>query len=439
MKTTLYLLTAAFLISCQSTVESPNTASVVEIRNDSGRYQLYVNQIPFEVKGAGLDFNVGQNFKALAEAGANSFRTWRTKNGQQQLDSAAKYDLMVAMGLDIEKELHGFDYDDEIAVAHQLDRVKKAVDQYKDHPNLLCWVAGNELNLLFNEDGTLKLVNPKTYVALKDIVAYIREVDPNHPVTTTFAGINPTHIALAQTHGPELDFYSYQVYGDLARLPEVIKENNLNFPYMITEYGPMGHWERPATAWGREIEEPSGPKALGLWDRIQNGLMQENSGYQIGNYAFLWGQKQERTPTWYGMFNKSGEATARVDVMTRFWTGAYPDNRAPLADSLQIDGQNPVDNVYLAPGTVHQAQVKISDPDNDELQIDWVMLKEVGTRSQGGAFEQEPEAIAFEITKNEGQGITFKTPSQSGDYRLFMYAYDGNGHVGNANFPFYIK
>jgi len=44
--------------------------------------------------------------------------------------------------------------------------------------------------------------------------------------------------------------------------------------------------------------------------------------------VFSLGQKQERTPTWYGMFLSSGEATETVDVMEYIWTGRWPEIRA---------------------------------------------------------------------------------------------------------------
>jgi hypothetical protein len=106
----------------------------------------------------------------------------------------------------------------------------------------------------------------------------------------------------------------------------------------------------PQTAWGREIEEPSALKATGLYERIQQGIVNDPTGLCLGGYAFLWGQKQERTPTWYGMFLKTGEATAVVDELTRYWSGQYPENRAPMVDDIRLNDKKAVENVYVKPG-----------------------------------------------------------------------------------------
>ena len=120
----------------------------VEIQKHQGRYQLLVDSKPYQIKGVGLDSNGGQYFAELVAAGGNSFRTWATTNADKELAKAAELNLMVALGLDIKKELHGFDYNNETAVRNQLERLKATVDKYKSHPHLLVWVAGNELNLL---------------------------------------------------------------------------------------------------------------------------------------------------------------------------------------------------------------------------------------------------------------------------------------------------
>jgi hypothetical protein len=429
-------LIIAVLASCNQSkknVDPLNSPSNVKVKAVNGKYQFYVNKEPFELKGVGLGFTT---LAMLHNAGGNSFRTWDSDNAKPLLDSAYKYKLMAAMGLGMGQELHGFDYTDTAAVGKQFRAIKNAVDTYKSHPSVLCWVAGNELNLAPNRGVP---VNPKVYDALKQIVDYIHKADPNHPVGTAFAGISKASIDVALEHCPNLDFITLQVYGALARLPQMVKTAGITKPFIITEFGPRGHWEVPSTAWGREIEETSAVKATGIMDRIQKGIVSDSSGLNMGGYAFYWGQKQERTPTWYGMFIKSGEATATVDELTKYWTGKYPEIRAPKVDSMKLVEKNAVDNIYLKPGTKYTAKVFASDPNNFPLIYKWVILKEVNERSQGGAREIEPDTVHIERLSNTNGELKFKSPTVVGEYRLFSYVFDGKGKVGTANIPFCVK
>ncbi len=427
-------LMIASMTSCSLFKKSDplNTSAKVEIKSIDGKYHFYVNKKPFEAKGV----NGSRNLAMLYKAGGNSFRTGGGKNAIQALDSARKYNMMVAMGLSMRQELQKFDYNDTAAVGKQFREIKKVVETYKNHPNLLCWLPGNELNLSPNRGVP---VNPKVYDALKDIVDYIHMTDPNHPVSTTFGGVSKDAIKVALDHCPDLDFISLQVYGSLGRIAEMVKAAEITKPYVITEFGAVGHWEMPKTEWGREIEEPSAAKATGLMARIQKGIVADQSGLYLGGYAFLWGQKQERTPTWYGMFIKSGEATAAVDELTMYWSGKYPENRAPKVDSLKIDGKNAVDNIYLKPGAKSHAKVFASDPENNPLKFKWVVLKEVVERSQGGAREIEPDSVHIEILSDINGELKFVSPAVKGEYRLFSYVFDGKNKVGTANVPFYVK
>ena len=423
----------ALLLSTSCKQRNPlQTPSNVEIRSVDGKYNFYVNGKLFELKGAGG----GGRLDILHESGGNSVRTWNSNNGQQLLDTAYKYKIMVAMGLSMSQELHGFDYNDTAAVGQQYRRNIAAIEQYKNHPNLLCWVIGNELNLSPRSGVP---VNPKVWDAVCDIVDYIHENDPNHPATTALAGCSKEVVDVALEHCPDIDFISFQVYGSLERMPEMVKAAEVKKPFAITEFGPIGHWERPSTEWGREIEETSAMKASGLYERIQTGIVGDPTGLCLGGYAFLWGQKQERTPTWYGIFLKSGEATAVVDELTRYWTGKYPENRAPKVDSLKIEGENAVDNIYLKPGLKYVAKLYASDPNNDPLIIEWVMMKEVIERSQGGARELEPGSVQFEVISDTDGELVFISPKEKGEYRLFAYAFDGNKKAGTANVPFFVK
>ncbi|GLP97644.1 glycoside hydrolase family 2 TIM barrel-domain containing protein [Paraferrimonas sedimenticola] len=433
-----------------SIAASATPAKVSIVKGEQG-YGVLVNGQPYQVKGAGVSFTDGSNYQALAEAGGNTFRTWSTDNADIALAAAEKHGLMVLMGIDLQKQLHGFDYNDEAAVKKQFEWAKAQVLKYKDHPNLLGWIVANEPNLLFNDDGSLAMVNPKAYQAIAELVDFIHEVDPNHPVTFSFAGVNPDHVKAAMEHASNMDFISVQVYGDLANVGEQYAALGVDKPFMVTEFGPLGHWEVPTTSWGREIEEPSGIKAATFAQRLDTGLTQDKSGLNIGHFAFLWGQKQERTPTWYGMFNQDGSANARVDEMTRFWTGSYPKNRAPLAYEILIQGKPASDSLELDAGKTVEMTLVYGEPEDDKTEYQWRLLKEVDVRSQGGAFEKEPEAVPLDVklvsseqinSREWGQvrrvTVNFSVPAQTGDYRVFSYIYDGKGKVGNANFPFMV-
>ncbi len=431
-----------FFFSCITTGQkkegNDSNPSLVQVKEVEGQYSFYINSEKFEIKGVGINYADGHDFEALHKAGGNAFRTWTVKNAEQELAAAEKYNFMVAMGISIGKELYGFDYNDTEAVAKQFEKVKTIIKKYKNHPNVLCWVVGNELNLLFNEDETLKAVNPKVYDAMADIVDFIHQEDPNHPVTLTFAGVIEEHLKVALERCPQVDIVSVQVYGDLENVEESMKNTGIQKPYMITEFGPMGFWEMPKTAWNREIEEVSGPKADGILKRIEKGLINNKSGRCLGGFAFEWGQKQERTPTWYGMFHKDGSQTETIDNLTKLWTGKYPENRAPRVDSLFLDGKKATDNVYLKPDQKYTAEVFASEPDNDTLVYKWVISKEVITRSQGGEKEIEPPAVIVKVISDKGDTFNFITP-QEGEYRILVYVYDNKGKAGGGNIPFMVK
>src|SRR6516225_6220790 len=238
------LAVALMTASCaaQSNVLSTATRPAkVEIRCVDGRWRLYVNQQPFYIKGAGIEFG---SVEKLKEHGGNSFRTWSTDNGRDSgetvLNRALTNGLYVAMGLDVDHERRGFDYDNTNAVARQFAVLTAQVRQHRDHPALLIWVIGNELN--FEK-------NPKVWDAVNDLSRAIHQIDPNHPTTTTLAGFNPETVNLVKTRAPDLDFISFQMYYDIINLPRYLKHAGWDKPYLVTEWGATGHWECPQTSW----------------------------------------------------------------------------------------------------------------------------------------------------------------------------------------------
>jgi hypothetical protein len=404
--------------------------SQVRIVQQEGAYVLLVDGKPFHVKGAGM---AGAGQEALAARGGNSFRTWSTGTDhvdvRAMLDRAQRNGLKVAMGIEVGNERHGFDYDNDAAVAEQLERIRGEVGLYSDHPAVLMWVVGNELNLHYS--------NPKVWNAVGQIADMIHREDPHHPVMTTLAGFDRKLIDLLKARAPSLDLIGIQLYGDIGALPEKLATSGWTGPYVVTEWGPTGHWESPLTAWKAPIEDDASRKAMLLQQRYEQ-VIAADTEQGLGSYVFLWGNKQERTPTWYGLFLPSGESTPAVDAMQYVWTGAWPSNRAPSVQPLTLDGRRAIDSITLKPGREYTAQVDARDADGDTLRYRWTVLHETTATSIGGDREDVPPEVVLAMQDDGEGGVRFAAPGKPGAYRLFVDVLDGQGHAAYANLPFRV-
>jgi hypothetical protein len=405
--------------------------SIVELRMVSGKYRLFVNGEEFYVKGAGCEFGPCD---LVTSHGGNSIRTWRVDNGissgMEVLDRAWDSGLMVLMGIEVARERHGFDYDDEVAVARQLENIKRDVIELKDHPALLGWGIGNELNLHYT--------NNKVWDAVNDIAGMIREVDGNHVVTTMLAGISGAEVDYISENCPNLDFISIQMYGDIINLQQRLVEAGYDGPYLVTEWGATGHWEMPETDWGSPIEQSSTEKADAINKRYERAILSDPANC-LGSYIFLWGQKQERTPTWYGLFTEKGEKTEAVNVMEYLWTGEWPEQMAPrILDARIKDKGGRFDNVRLEENSVYTAIIDVDYTGVSDIAARAEILPEPVEVSEGGDFEQRPQTIEGLVLSATPSEIIFRSPSMKGPYRLFIYISDGNSNTGTINIPFFV-
>lgn len=398
----------------------------VEVRKTEKGFELLRGGKPYYIKGAGGT----SYYNRVAAYGGNSVRTWSTNNAKSILDSAHKNGLTVMMGLPVVPERHGFNYNDAVAVKKQFERVKAEVIKYKDHPALLSWGIGNELNLSYK--------NPKVWLAVNDIAKMIHEVDPNHPATTVLAGINKKEIDQIKATAPTIDIIAINTYGGLGELPAKVKSVGWNGPYMVTEWGPTGHWEGLKTEWDAPVEETSSEKAAIYQNRYNYGINKDKANC-LGSYVFLWGQKQERTPTWYGLFTAKGEENEVIDMMQYLWTGTFPKNKAPHIYGFVLNKQKSNQSVYLKPNTSYEAEVMAVDPDQDVLNYRWELLPEATKVGEGGDHEDKPETIKMNYKQITGGKINLITPQTPGAYRLFIYVEDGKNKVATANIPFYVK
>jgi exo-beta-1,3-glucanase (GH17 family) len=206
---------------------------------------------------------------------------------------------------------------------------------------------------------------------------------------------------------------------------------------MVTEWGSIGYWEMEKTDWGAPVELTSSEKA-DVFMRAYQEILSPMEGQLIGSYAFLWGQKQERTPTWFGLFTEKGEATEAVDVMHYNWNDAWPIDRSPRVLSMTLDDKNARENVELQLGRSYTARLQVGDEQMDTLNFRWEVRHESPAQQEGGDFEEALPLLDEFLMHTTGPDVTV-TAAEEGEYRLFAYAADQHGNAAHANIPFRVS
>ena len=420
------LSTFIFLPSCVKHTDQSTTRPTVEVKFTQSRYQLYRHGQPYYIKGVA---GTAHLYKA-ATYGANSVRTWDTRHAREILDEAHQLGLTVTLGLEVGREHWGedFDYWDDAAVKEKIEELRQIVLQYKDHPALLMWGVGNEVDL-FGGDHYIVLRT------IDKIARMIKNTDPNHPVMTALShGPHLNKRGIMHLLSPHVDIIGVNAFSNLPQVYHDIRHVlGWRKAYFFSEWGAPGSWDARSTEWGAPYENSSARKAQ--YTQYYTELMQQDTTHCLGGYAFYWGQKYERTHTFMNLFAEDQLETEAVQVLQTYWQGEASDNRAPRIDSLLIYGTTDVRNTYLRSGEHYQAEVMAQDTDHDNLQYCWEIRHEGYSNFEPGYFYYTYDHLLETINENT---LHFKAPDQEGAYRLFVYVYDGQGHVATQNLPFYV-
>jgi hypothetical protein len=399
----------------------------VTITPSGSSYSLQRDGQAYYIKGINGQFEMD----LAARSGANSTHTYNTANAGSVLDSAKNLGMTVTIGVDLDPNANYYDDNFKNGVRAT---VNDALSKYKDHPALLMWSVGNELNLSAD--------NQQTWQFVGELANTIQQADPNHPVMTVLAGANHTAIDHVLAWASNIHLLGINSYAPITNVAADMASSNFSGPYVVTEWGPTGYWESPTTSWGRPLEQTSSDKAQVYQTRYE--YIYAHRDHALGSYVFLWAQKQERTPTWFGMFLENlpdiglaGESCPTVDVCTHEWSGAWPANRAPNVTALTINGKAADANVTLGSNGSITAQVTASDPEGDALHFVWEILNEPPTQSNNRG-EDRPARIG-NAQSTTSPSLSVSAPPNGGQYRLFVYALDGKGHAGTANVPFQVQ
>ena len=397
--------------------------STVVIHTTEEGSRLMRNGEPYTIMGVGGTTNL----ELLKSLGGNTIRTWDAEGIEPLMNEAHELGIAVVVGIWLEHGRHGFDYSTPESKKEQLDRVEQFVLQFRDHPALLAWGVGNEVELGGSMDTAILQIN--------DAAAVIKSLDTNHPTMSVIAEIGDDKAIRIQNECSQIDMFGVNSYGGLGSLLPRLEKQGVTLPFAVTEFGPLGHWEAGNSPWGAPYEMASSAKADFLKGNYKKTI-EPNLGKQcLGSFAFLWGHKQEKTSTWYGLLLASGETTESVDVLSEMWTGNAVLNGAPQVRSMQLHN---ADAGSLTSGQHVNASLDASDPDADQLTIQWEIVKESTVVSAGGDHEDAIASIPIEITEQEGLSCTITMPEETGAYRIFAIVRDGQGHAGTANLPILI-
>lgn len=424
MKSRLWFLTLCMTASCIAMASAAERGAIpVRLEKTDEGYRLLRDGKPYFIKGVGGDGSL----ELLAKCGGNSVRTWGADNLDAKLDEAHRLGLTVAVGIWLGHERHGFDYNNADQVAAQFESVRKVIERYKNHPAVLLWGLGNEM------EGYERGDNAAIWSAVNSVAGLAKQLDPNHPTMTVIAEIGGDRVKNIHRLCPNVDIVGINSYGGVASLPKRYAEAGGTKPLTVTEFGPPGVWESAKNDWGVCPELTSTEKA-GFYRRAYEQAVAGQPGKCLGSFAFTWGFKQEATATWFGMLLPDGSKLAAVDALSELWTGKPPANRCPAIGKLALDGPDQLD-----PGAKVRAVLAAADPDGDKLQVRWLLAREAEQLGTGGDAEPTPETFAGAIVSADEKHVELKMPDDPGGYRLFVYIRDGQGGAAVGNLPLLVK
>jgi len=402
---------------------------IVYVEKTESGFQLIRNGEPFHIQGAGGE----SHFKELAEIGGNTIRLFNSSDLKNKLDEAHRYGLAVIVDIYIPSYSTSYNlYQDENENRSLKQDVRDLVYQHKDHPALLIWNLGNELNypLVFRKNDFIKTFN--------ELVSIIQEVDPNHPVSTSIIGAGRKTMSSIFIHSPELDIISFNTFGNTRLVHRNLAQVSFLFgtkPYLLSELGPDGPWESSTTSWDAPIESTSSIKAE-LY-RARSKMIEGNEdSASLGFLVFYWGTKLERTHTWFSLF-RDGEKSESINVIEALWNQSDISPQLSGMNYMLVNHKGAHDNIIFSPGELSHAEIVFHKNYNDSLRIDWEIYHEAwyDDTSDIVVKNYKPINTFISFKKNE---TTFLAPIKQGPYRIFAYIYNDDGTFATTNTPFYV-
>lgn len=415
-----------FLANAAPCYERPSTETGVWIEGKGGNYTLYRNGQPFLIKGA----SGHGHFRELAQAGGNTLRVYDTLALGQQLDSAQRYGLALIVDLSIPHSRFANFYEDEAKTGALQDALLRTVREHKDHPALLYWNLGNEV------DFPLEPGNRAFYTFYNSMLRQLKALDTQHPFSTAMTTFQRRYLLAVNFRTRDLDMLGFNAFGQIKNLESRL-ENAAWFwrgPYLLTEWGVNGYWENGFSSWRAPLELTSAYKIFQVSEQYQQAMPHGNPRF-LGSCFFYWGSHHEYTPTWFGVFDQSGSATPLYATLAALWQGEQVPLPPLPIEGVSVNGQYPNADAFATPGQEMRAELTFYQPQDSTLSISWELRPE-DWYSGHWPYGPENEAV-FSLERNH-RTIRFVAPTVEGPYRLYAKVTDAQGVVSTASSPFYL-
>lgn len=425
MKNSIAICLFVLLASTTAGFAQDRNAIPVELKKTDSGWQLFRAGKPYQIRGSGGAGNEGP-IPLLAELGGNSTRTWGVEsNTVALLDEAHANGLSVAMGLWLEHERLGkIEYSNAEQVAAQVELTMSHVKRLKDHPAILVWGVGNEMEGLNGK--------PEIWEHIENLAKLIKAEDPNHPVMTVIAEMGASKIQDIHEYCPSVDIIGINSYGGGPTVPQRYRGHKGTKPYIVTEFGPLGTWETGKNSIGTLSELTSTAKVESYRNSFE--AFRNDKELCLGAYAFLWGAKQEGTATWFGMLTPDGNKTAAVDLMSEYWTGKKPSNLCPRIEKFELIGPDVVDQ-----GATVRVNIDVNDPEGNAVEVKWSLMAEADSFITNGDKQAAPPKFDDALIKSDNKSAEFKLPSDLGIYRIYAMVSDGSKGGATANVPVRVE
>lgn len=348
------MLVALILLGCahpqaaQKVTQAKSAAASSVTAVTIQQRQILVNGQPFTIQGVGYaptpigadpEFGNpnGDNFSAASSAlyqrdlpllramGTNTVRLWGWEIDRDHtafLDAAYNQGVQPIYVIATYWVNAGLDLNDPGVRSQQIANFRQMVANHKDHPAILMWMIGNELNapwMYNNSDALFSLINEMA------LAAHQEEGASYHPVTTPLADVNLiSTISQRNSAMTNLDVWSVQVYrGNTfgALFDDYAAASSK--PLLISEYGIDAYDDQNHA----EYEQNGAPRqaeyAADLWGEIE-AHASVCSGGSIMAYSDEWWKGK------YGQTDHTGcpDTNAAAHSACGYAASSHPDGYA---------------------------------------------------------------------------------------------------------------